>query len=99
MEPDLDARLVEILDHISSETTGALHKEGITELYHFLKSHPEKQARVDRMLDATGPQFRKYLARALASRAAEDEERRASVAQTLSRKLEYQTSVSHSSIN
>lgn len=85
MQPDPDARLVEILGHISSETTGALHKEGITELYYFLKAHPEKEPKVDKVLNSTGPQFRKYLARALASRAAEDEERKISVAQTLSR--------------
>ena len=88
VEPDPDAKLTEIIGHISSETTGAMHKEGITELHHFLKAYPQKKAKVDKMLDATGPQFRKYLARALASRAAEDEDRRgAAVAETLSRKL------------
>ncbi len=88
MEPDPDTKLLEILGHISSETTGALHKEGITELYQFLKAHPHKQTKVDKMLDSTGPAFRKYLARALASRAAEEEERRgAAVADTLSRML------------
>jgi hypothetical protein len=40
------------------------------------------------MLDATGPQFRKYIARALASRAAEDEERKTAYTHALSR--EYQ---------
>ncbi|KAF8326346.1 armadillo-type protein [Cantharellus anzutake] len=86
VEPDPDAKLMEIFGHISSDTTGALHKEGITELYHFLKAYPHKQARADKMLDSTGPAFRKYLARALASRAAEEEERRgAAVADTLSR--------------
>ncbi|KAF8605244.1 ARM repeat-containing protein [Ceratobasidium sp. AG-I] len=84
-EPDPDARLDEILGHISSETTGALHKEGITELHHFLKAHPHKKTRVDSLLDQTGPSFRKYIARALASRAAEDEERNSAVAETLSR--------------
>lgn len=84
-EPDPDARLDEILGHISSETTGALHKEGITELHHFLKAHPHKKARVDHLLDQTGPSFRKYIARALASRAAEDEERNSAVAETLHR--------------
>ncbi|KAJ1308957.1 hypothetical protein OPQ81_004640 [Rhizoctonia solani] len=84
-EPDPDARLDEILGHISSETTGALHKEGITELHHFLKAHPHKKARVDQLLDQTGPSFRKYIARALASRAAEDEERNSAVAETLNR--------------
>ncbi|CAE6427811.1 unnamed protein product [Rhizoctonia solani] len=84
-EPDPDARLDEILGHISSETTGALHKEGITELHHFLKAHPHKKARVDQLLDQTGPSFRKYIYRALASRAAEDEERNSAVAETLNR--------------
>ncbi|KIO34814.1 hypothetical protein M407DRAFT_63913 [Tulasnella calospora MUT 4182] len=83
-EPDPDDRLIEIIDHISSETTGAMHKEGITELHHFLKEFPHKKAKVDKMLDATGPAFRKYIARALASRAAEDEEREVAVADTLS---------------
>ena len=96
VESDPDARLVEILGHISSETTGALHKEGITELYYFLKAHPEKEAKVDKVLNSTGPQFRKYLARALASRAAEDEERKISVAQTLSRTS---ISLSHSRLD
>jgi cytoskeleton-associated protein 5 len=74
-EPDPDARLIEIIGHISSEKTGALHKEGITELHHFLKEFPHKKPKVDKMLDDTGPQFRKYISRALASRALEDEER------------------------
>ncbi|KAG8879893.1 Microtubule-associated protein, microtubule dynamics during spindle orientation [Tulasnella sp. 331] len=84
-EPDPDARLNEIIDHISSDTTGAMHKEGITELHHFIKEYPHKKARVDHMLDTTGPAFRKYIARALASRAAEDEEREVAVADTLSK--------------
>jgi cytoskeleton-associated protein 5 len=49
---------------------------------------------VEKVLNSTGPQFRKYLARALASRAAEDEERKISVAQTLSR-----TSILHSHLD
>lgn len=85
-EPDLDEQLVEIIKHISSETTGAMHKEGITELHHFLKAHPHKKGKVDKMLDSTGPAFRKYITRALASRAAEDEERNVAVAHTLSSK-------------
>ncbi|KAG8908511.1 Microtubule-associated protein, microtubule dynamics during spindle orientation [Tulasnella sp. 403] len=84
-EPDPDARLNEIIDHISSETTGAMHKEGITELHHFLKEFPHKKAKVDKMLEATGPAFRKYIARALASRATEDEERDVAVHGTLSK--------------
>ncbi|EKM55417.1 uncharacterized protein PHACADRAFT_161397 [Phanerochaete carnosa HHB-10118-sp] len=83
-EPDPDEQLVGIIKHISSETTGAMHKEGITELHHFLKAHPHKKGKVDKMLDSTGPAFRKYITRALASRAAEDEERSVAVAKTLS---------------
>lgn len=83
-EPDPDDQLLTIINHISSETTGAMHKEGITELHHFLKAYPHKKPRVDRMLENTGPAFRKYIARALASRAAEDEERTVAVADTLS---------------
>lgn len=74
-EPDPDVLLLKIIDHISSETTGALHKEGITELHQFMKTYPQKKAKVDKLLEATGPAFRKYIARALASRAAEDQER------------------------
>ncbi|KAI0781028.1 ARM repeat-containing protein [Trametes elegans] len=84
-EPDLDDQLNTIIDHISSETTGAMHKEGITELHHYLKAYPHKKPRVDKILESTGPAFRKYITRALASRAAEDEERNVAVAQTLSR--------------
>ncbi|KIP09127.1 hypothetical protein PHLGIDRAFT_29234 [Phlebiopsis gigantea 11061_1 CR5-6] len=84
-EPDLDEQLSVIIKHISSETTGAMHKEGITELHHFLKAHPHKKAKVDKLLEATGPAFRKYITRALASRAAEDEERNVAVANTLSK--------------
>ncbi|KAI8998718.1 ARM repeat-containing protein [Trametes punicea] len=84
-EPDLDDQLNVIIDHISSETTGAMHKEGITELHHYLKAYPHKKPKVDKILESTGPAFRKYITRALASRAAEDEERNVAVAQTLSR--------------
>ncbi|KAJ7905459.1 microtubule associated protein, partial [Mycena olivaceomarginata] len=84
-EPDPDAQLLVIIGHISSETTGALHKEGITELHHFLKAHPHKRPRVEKMLDSTGAAFRKYITRALASRAAEDQERDVAVADTLSK--------------
>ncbi|KAL1735292.1 armadillo-type protein [Schizophyllum commune] len=83
-EPDPDQQLLTIIGHISSETTGALHKEGITELHHFLKAYPHKRPRVDKMLEATGPAFRKYITRALASRAAEDQEREVAVQDTLS---------------
>lgn len=86
-EPDLDDQLNVIIDHISSETTGAMHKEGITELHHYLKAYPHKKPKVDKILESTGPAFRKYITRALASRAAEDEERNVAVAQTLSSML------------
>jgi cytoskeleton-associated protein 5 len=85
-EPDPDAQLLVIIGHISSETTGALHKEGVTELHQFLKAYPHKRARVEKMLESTGTAFRKYINRALASRAAEDQERTIAVADTLSRK-------------
>ncbi|KAH0583910.1 hypothetical protein H2248_009502 [Termitomyces sp. 'cryptogamus'] len=84
-EPDPDAQLLAIIGHISSETTGALHKEGITELHHFLKQYPHKKARVDKLLESTGTAFRKYISRALASRATEDAEREAVVADTLTK--------------
>ncbi|KAH8099483.1 ARM repeat-containing protein [Cristinia sonorae] len=84
-EPDLDEQLTVIMNHIASETTGAMHKEGITELHHFLKAYPHKKPKVDKMLDQTGMAFRKYITRALATRAAEDEERNVAVAHTLSK--------------
>ncbi|KAF8077979.1 microtubule associated protein [Lyophyllum atratum] len=84
-EPDPDAQLLAIIGHISSETTGALHKEGITELHHFLKAYPHKRPRVEKMLESTGAAFRKYINRALASRAAEDQERDVVVADTLTK--------------
>jgi len=90
-EPDPDAQLLTIIGHISSETTGALHKEGITELHHFLKAYPHKKPRVEKMLESTGAAFRKYINRALASRAAEDQERNVAVADTLSSKLSFPT--------
>lgn len=94
-EPDPDAQLIVIINHISSETTGALHKEGITELHHFLKAYPHKKSRVDKMLESTGPAFRKYITRALASRAAEDNERDAAVAHTLSSRSQLMELISH----
>lgn len=83
-EPDPDAQLITIINHISSETTGAMHKEGITELHHFLKNYPHKRPKVEKLLETTGPAFRKYINRALASRAAEDLERTVVVSGTLS---------------
>lgn len=78
-EEDPDAQLLVIIGHISSETTGALHKEGITQLHQFLKAHPNKRPRVEKMLESTGAAFRKYINRALASRAAEDHDSKLSV--------------------
>jgi cytoskeleton-associated protein 5 len=86
-DPDPDRQLLTIIGHISSETTGALHKEGITELHHFLKAHPHKRPRVEKMLESTGAAFRKYINRALASRAAEEQERDVAVADTLSSEI------------
>jgi len=86
-EPDPDAQLITIINHISSETTGAMHKEGITELHQFLKAYPHKKPRVEKLLESTGTAFRKYITRALASRAAEDSDRDAAVAHTLSSKF------------
>lgn len=62
-----------------------MHKEGITELYQFLKAHPGKRPKVDKILEATGPAFSKYINRALQTRKDEDQDRDAAVADTLSR--------------
>lgn len=64
-----------------------MHKEGITELHHFLKNYPHKRPKVEKLLETTGPAFRKYINRALASRAAEDLERSVAVSSTLSSTL------------
>lgn len=64
-----------------------MHKEGITELHQFLKAYPHKKQRVEKLLESTGTAFRKYITRALASRAAEDSDRDAAVAHTLSSKF------------
>ena len=64
-----------------------MHKEGITELHQYLKAYPHKKPKVDKILESTGTAFRKYITRALASRAVEDEERTVAVAQTLSSML------------
>jgi cytoskeleton-associated protein 5 len=66
-----------------------MHKEGITELHQFLKAYPHKKARVDALLESTGVHFRKYITRALATRAAEDTERDAAVSHTLSSELHF----------
>lgn len=66
-----------------------MHKEGITELHHFLKEHPHKKPKVDKMLEQTGTVFRKYITRALATRAAEDEERNVTIAHTLSSTVKF----------
>ncbi|KAI0721683.1 ARM repeat-containing protein [Cerioporus squamosus] len=97
-EPDLDDQLNTIIDHISSETTGAMHKEGITELHHYLKAYPHKKPKVDKILESTGPAFRKYITRALASRAAEDEERDVAVSQTLSSMYPFNHQDAHSTL-
>ncbi|KAG9318450.1 microtubule associated protein [Chiua virens] len=76
-EPDPEAQLITIINHISSETTGAMHKEGITELHYFLKNYPHKRPKVEKLLETTGPAFR--------NRAAEDLERTVAVASTLSK--------------
>ena len=75
-----------------------MHKEGITELHHFLKAYPHKRAKVDKMLESTGTAFRKYITRALASRAAEDEERNVTIANTLSSESLYSSDCTHSGL-
>lgn len=49
-----------------------------------MKAYPHKRPKVEKLLESTGAAFRKYINRALASRAAEDEEREVAVADTLS---------------
>jgi len=54
-EPDPDCSTPRDYRHISSETTGAMHKEGITELHHFLlKAYPLKRQKVEKLLESTG---------------------------------------------
>jgi hypothetical protein len=97
-ETDPDEQLMTIINHISSEKTGAMHKEGITELHQFLKAYPHKQARVDKLLESTGTAFRKYITRALATRAAEDQERDAAVSHTLLSELSLRNCDVHRSL-
>ena len=45
----------------------------IRELYEFQRRHPSKQESIERSLQNTGPIFQRYIKRALANHAAEDQ--------------------------
>lgn len=72
-DEDLDDQLNSIWLKASAAENGAMHKDAITDLWNFIKAHPEKKARVDSMIDGTGGVYMRYIRRALASRQAEDD--------------------------
>ncbi|CAG7849449.1 Spindle pole body component alp14 AltName: Full=Altered polarity protein 14 [Serendipita indica DSM 11827] len=71
-DADLDEQLNAIWLKTSVEN-GAMHNDAITELWNFIKAHPEKKPRVDAMIDSTGGVYTRYIRRALARRQAEDD--------------------------
>lgn len=72
-----DAELEEQLNTIwmkaSAAENGAMHKDAITDLWNFIKVHPQMKPGVDAMIDGTGGVYMRYIRRALASRQAEDD--------------------------
>jgi cytoskeleton-associated protein 5 len=82
-DTDPGAQLAVILGRMTDMSTGHLHKEGVNELYLFLKNYPHMKEKADAKIADTGKAFAKYVQRALATRAAEDSDRNAAVAHTL----------------
>lgn len=70
-DEDASAELRGIFERISQKDQSRL---AIRQLYEFQKRHPLKQASIERSLQNTGPIFQRYIKRALANHAAEDEE-------------------------
>lgn len=69
-EEALTEELRGIFDRISQKDQS---RAAIRELYEFQKRHPSKQASIERSLQNTGPIFQRYIKRALANHAADDE--------------------------
>ncbi|KDN53582.1 ARM repeat-containing protein [Tilletiaria anomala UBC 951] len=66
-----NAELLAIFGRISQKDQSSL---AIKDLYEFTKKYPHKFANVEKALQNTGPIFQRYIKRALARHAAEDEE-------------------------
>jgi len=66
----LTAELRGIFDRISQKDQS---RAAIRDLYEFQKRHPSKHASIERSLQNTGPIFQRYIKRALANHAAEDQ--------------------------
>ena len=72
-EAELEEQLNTIWMKASAAENGAMHKDAITDLWNFIKLHPQMKSRVDAMIDGTGGVYMRYIRRALASRQAEDD--------------------------
>lgn len=72
-DPDAEviAEVKAIFERISSKSEA---RAAIRDLYHFQRKHPDKDAYVQSSLEKTGPIFQKFIKRALANHAAEDED-------------------------
>ncbi|CAD6889006.1 unnamed protein product [Tilletia caries] len=68
-EEAINVELRAIFERISNKNES---RQGIRDLYEFSKRYPQRQASIDRSLEATGSIFQRYIRRALANHAAED---------------------------
>lgn len=69
-EDSLTLELRDIFDRISQKDQS---RAAIRDLYEYQKRHPHKHASIERSLQNTGPIFQRYIKRALANHAAEDQ--------------------------
>ncbi|CAO1622080.1 unnamed protein product [Sympodiomycopsis kandeliae] len=69
-EDTASSELRDIFERISQKDQS---RKAIKDLYEFQKKYPSKQSHIDRSLQGTGPIFQRYIKRALANHAAEDE--------------------------
>jgi cytoskeleton-associated protein 5 len=70
-EAAVNAELRSIFDRIAQK---AESRAAIKDLYLFQRRYPQKEANIQRSLESTGPIFQKFIKRALANHAAEDEQ-------------------------
>ncbi|CAO1624883.1 unnamed protein product [Parajaminaea phylloscopi] len=68
-----NGELKSIFERISQKQQS---REAIKDLYEFQKRYPHKQPHIERSLQSTGPIFQRYIKRALANHAAEDDSAR-----------------------
>ncbi|PWN17789.1 ARM repeat-containing protein [Microstroma glucosiphilum] len=66
----INAELKDIFERISQKEKS---RKAIKDLYEFQKRYPHKANSIERSLQSTGPIFQRYIKRALANHAAEDE--------------------------